>query len=126
MRNELEPTLPQAVVALTPTRLRGKDASVREHGRRALVDGHDTCHGERSAARTLPATQCLAVCLKCAASASMTRAGASLSVRPVAVTLYSTASATHSPRSFLYTSTSKRIGGSLARCIIGQPWSGGP
>src|SRR5687767_6678391 len=53
------------------------------------------------------------------------RASASLSVRPVAVTLYSMASATQSPASFLYTSTSKRMpGGSLARAII-RPLLGG-
>src|SRR5260370_30354805 len=45
--------------------------------------------------------------LKWAASASISIESASFSVRPLAVTSCSTAVATHSPVSFLYTSTSK-------------------
>src|SRR4029453_1839233 len=53
------------------------------------------------------------VFLKCCASASIMRARASLSVRPVVSTPQATATATHSPSSFRWTSTSNCMSDTL-------------
>src|SRR5258708_7931668 len=100
-----EPPRPPALLP-EPRRSRERAAlppppSARDEAR--AVD--DTEPGQRTAHR--------AAFLRCWPRASMTRASASFSVRPVAVTPYATAVATHSRASFWWTSTSNFTGRKL-------------
>src|SRR5262252_1257009 len=80
--------------------------------RAAVVGGRDRPAPDQRAgqeAREQAGERALHFCddvLKCRASASIIRASASFSVWPVACTFQATATATHSPSSFRWTSTS--------------------
>src|SRR5262245_25298224 len=85
--------------------------------RAAVVGGRDRSAPDQRAgqeAREQAGERALHFCddvLKCRASASIIRASASFSVWPVACTFQATATATHSPSSFRWTSTSNCISG---------------